>query len=269
VWPFEETAAPLSFDRPEIFNVVSEDAKITDPVEGRLAPAMAPAEWRLLGWLEREGFAYDLYSETELHFGRIPLDQYEVVILNTHNEYFSKEMYFQVKEWVYARGGKLVYFGGAGMQAEFDFDDEYTIRCRQELIAEQRKESAACLLGIEYTHEGFQSGAPFRVLDASHWVFANTGLRNGALFGKKSLHERCPGGASAHELDKISADSPPNLQHLAKGTNANETGADMTYYETESGGAVFAVGSLAWTLSVVVDEGASRITANVLRRFLG
>ena len=115
VWPFEDFAAPLSFDRPELFNVVPEDAKITDRVEGRLQSAMAPAEWRLLGWLEREGFAYDLYSETELHFGRIPLDEYEVVILNTHNEYFSKEMYFQVKEWVYQRGRQVDLFwrGGA------------------------------------------------------------------------------------------------------------------------------------------------------------
>lgn len=267
-WPFEDFAAPLSFDRPELFNVVPEDAKITDPVEGRLESAMAPAEWRLLGWLEREGFAYDLYSETELHFGRIPLDQYDVVILNTHNEYFSKEMYFQVKEWVYQRGGKLIYFGGAGMQAELEFDDEYTIRCCQELIAPHRNEAAARLLGIEYTHDGFQSGAPFRVLDASHWVFANTGLANGDLFGVHSLHERCPGGASAHELDKISPDSPTNLQHLAKGANDDNTGADMTLYETASGGAVFAVGALAWTLSLVVDEPASRIAANVLRRFV-
>ena len=95
-----------------------------------------------------------------------------------------------------------------------------------------------------------------------------TGLQQGDLFGINSLHERCPGGASAHELDKT-ADSPANLQHLAKGANADNTGADMTYYETESGGAVFAVGALAWTLSLVVDEPASRITANVLRRFLG
>ena len=41
----------------------------------------------------------------------------------------------------------------------------------------------------------------------------------------------------------------------------------MTLYETESGGAVFAVGSLAWTLAIQVDDQISRVTANVLRRF--
>ena len=105
-WPFEVTGAPLSFDRPELFNVIPEGTQITDPVDGRLESAMAPAEWRLLGWLEREGFAYDLYSETELHFENIDLSQYKVLILNTHPEYWSVEMYRRVKKWVYKEGGR-------------------------------------------------------------------------------------------------------------------------------------------------------------------
>jgi hypothetical protein len=266
-WPFAVSGAPLSFDRPELFNVVPEHAQITDPVDGRLESAMAPAEWRLLGWLEKEGFAYDLYSETELHFGRIDLAKYKVLILNTHPEYWSVEMYRQVKAWVYERGGKVLYLAGCGLYAEVEFDDEQTMRCRQEGRTDLRGESEAKLLGIAYTHSGYQSGAPYRVLNSEHWVFAGTGLRNGDLFGKRSLHERCPGGASAHELDKIGADSPPNIQHLARGDNDGGQGADMTLYETESGGAVFAVGSLAWTLAIQVDEQVSRITANVLRRF--
>jgi N,N-dimethylformamidase len=39
-------------------------------------------------------------------------------------------------------------------------------------------------------------------------------------------------------------------------------------FETPGGGAVFSAGSLCWTLSIIVDEGVSRVTANVLRRFL-
>jgi hypothetical protein len=61
--------APLSFDRPEPFNHIDSDERITDPIEGRQACHLAPAEWRLLGWLEREGFDYDFYAETQLHDG--------------------------------------------------------------------------------------------------------------------------------------------------------------------------------------------------------
>ena len=59
-WEFQDDEyLPLSFERPEPGNVVREHEEVTDAIEGRLPCAMAPAEWRLLGWLEREGFGYD------------------------------------------------------------------------------------------------------------------------------------------------------------------------------------------------------------------
>jgi hypothetical protein len=154
------------------------------------------------------------------------------------------------------------------MYAEVEFADEQTILCRREGEHAQRGESEANLLGLAYTHSGFQSGAPYRVIDPDHWVFDGTGLARGDEFGSRSLHERCPGGASGHELDKICADSPANLEHLAKGTNPGDTGADMISYETESGGRVFSVGSLCWTLSLPIDDGVSAVTANALRHLL-
>jgi hypothetical protein len=263
-----DVSAPLSFDRPEPLNFVPADAEVADPIEGRLAPAMAPATWRLLGWLEREGFPYDLYADTQLHFGQVPIDQYKVLILDNHPEYWSREMYVRVKDWVWNRGGRLLYLGGCGLYAEAELPDESTMLCRVEGKTDLRRESGAQLLGVAYTHTGFQSGAPYRVLDEAHWAFAGTGLKNGALFGRHSLHERCPGGASGHETDKLSSDSPPNLRHLARGVNLNEGGADMVLFETPSGGAVFSPGSLCWPLSLLVDDAVSQITGNVLRRFV-
>jgi len=268
VWPFEETGAPLSFQRPEVMAAVPEDDQITDPIQGRMGSAFAPGEWRLLGWLEREGFDYDLYSETELHFGGLNLDDYKVLVLNNHSEYWSPEMYARVKKWVFERGGKLMYLGGCALYAEVEFVDESTMLCRREGYFDLRGESPAALLGIEYTHGGFQTAAPYRVIDDQHWAISGTGLKKGDLFGHDSLHERCPGGASAHETDKIAATAPPNLVHLAKGENPDGEGSDLVIFETSSGGAVFSVGSLCWTLSLPIDDGVSAITANVLRRFL-
>jgi len=188
-------------------------------------------------------------------------------VLNTHPEYWSKQMYSRVKRWVYEGGGRLVYLGGCGMLAEVEFVDESTMLCRQEDRRDLRRESEAKLLGVAYSHSGYQTGAPYKVLDGSHWVFDGTGLGAGACFGYASLHERCPGGASGHELDKISPESPANVRHLAKGLNPEDTGADMVMFETPSGGAVFAAGSLCWTLSIIVDKGVSNVTANVLGRF--
>ena len=67
--------------------------QVTDPIAGRAACHLAPAEWRLLGWLEREGFDYDFYAETQLHVGQLDLDAYRVLIISTHPEYWSRQMY--------------------------------------------------------------------------------------------------------------------------------------------------------------------------------
>jgi hypothetical protein len=84
-------------------------------------------------------------------------------------------------------------------------------------------------------------------------------------FGTASLHRRCPVGASGHET---SPSSPPGIVRLAKGLNPDDGGAEMVLFATPSGGAVFSVGSISYVASLPVDEGVSRITANVLRRFL-
>ena len=58
------------------------------------------------------------------------------------------------------------------------------------------------------------------------------------------------------------------ISHLAKGENPDQSGADMVCFETPSGGAVFAAGSMCWTLSLPIDEGVSAVTRNVLMRYL-
>lgn len=279
-----EEYAPLSFDRPEILNHIPENVIITDPLEGRSECHVLPAEWRLFGWLEREGFSYDLYSETQFHFGTMDLDNYDILIISTHPEYWSSEMYFQLKEWVVHRKGKLLYLGGNGLNCAIEFLDPQTMKVRNGAhggsssemarIGKESRfdiyyESEANLLGVRCTETGIMTGAPYRVIDDSHWIFSDTGLNNGDLFGERCLHMRCPGGASGHETDKrSSSNSPPGTLLLAKGLNPDDGGGEITYYETESKGAVFSVGSISYPCSLPVDENISQITKNVLEHFL-
>jgi N,N-dimethylformamidase len=276
-----DSYAPLSFDRPEPINHLDPAEKITDPIEGRAACHVAPAEWRLLGWLEREGFAHDLYAESQLHFAPLDLTKYRVLILSTHPEYWSRRMFDRVKHWVFNEGGKLLYLGGNGLNCEIDLHGD-AMTCLNTNItslhpegmggAESRfgrlHESEASLLGVVFDPRGMMTGAPYRVVDDSHWAFAGTSLKNGDLFGTRSLHMRCPGGASGHETDKISPSSPKNTHLLAKGTNPDDGGAEMTLFDTVTGGAVFSAGSICYPSSLPVDAALSQVTANVLRRFL-
>jgi N,N-dimethylformamidase len=290
VWrPRDGEYAPLSFDRPEPHNHLLESAEVTDPVPGRVQCGQAPGEWRLLAWLEREGYDYDLYADAQLHDGTLPLDAYRLLVVPVHPEYWTREMYLKVKQWVFERGGRLAYLGGNGLNCEVTLDADGAIRClthvysvtgemgghsmeHPEIEYESRMhrtlESEANLLGVVCSSAGIMTAAPYRVTDASHWAFAGTGLRNGDLFGEQTLHERVPGGASGHETDKRSASSPANALLLAKGINPGNGGAEIVYHEPGLGGAVFSVGSITWVAALLADKNVSRITRNVLERFL-
>src|SRR5262245_61276656 len=191
-------------------------------------------------------------------------------------------MYEQVKRWVYERVGQLIYLGGNGLNCEIEVLDEGTIRCKNYMAATDGRmgmvdpasgvylesrfhrtvEAEASLLGVVTTETGIMTGAPYRVLNAGHWVFTGTGLHDGDLFGVASLHERCHGGASGHETDKMSPHSPPDTMLLAKGLNPDDGGAEMVYYETASGGTVFSAGSITYPASLLVDAPLSAMQAN-------
>ena len=188
-------------------------------------------------------------------------------------------MYRRVKEWV-GRGGRLMYLGGNGINCEVEISDDGSamavkngdardvVRRGLESRFHLTGESEASLLGIVFDDRGIMTSAPFKVTDETHWALQGTGLKNGDIFGSDSLHMRCPGGASGHETDKVSKSSPSNVKVFAKGTNSGEGGADMITYDNEKGGGVFAAGSITWPSSILLDEHVSRITANVLARFL-
>jgi hypothetical protein len=274
-WKSAAEFAPLSFDRPEPYNHVPAHVECTDPIEGRQACHLAPAEWRLLGWLEREQFAYDLYADYQLHAGTLDLDAYRVLILNTHPEYWSAEAYRRVKRWVFERGGRLLYVGGNGLNCAVEYlDNGRAMRCLNRWPAGYESrfhahvESEANLLGVVFTDPGAMTVAPYEVVDAGHWVFAGTELRRGDRFGLKTLHERYGDGASGHETDKLSPHSPREAHLLARGLNPDDGGAHMVHFETPGGGAVFSAGSITFPTALLCDEPCSTITVNVLRRFL-
>ena len=67
--------------------------KITDVIKKIGSEHLVAGEWRLLGWMEREGIKYDLYAENQFDDGTLNLDEYEVLVLSTHPEYWTINMY--------------------------------------------------------------------------------------------------------------------------------------------------------------------------------
>lgn len=272
---------PLSFRRPDPDNAIPLDEQVDGPISTRAGAHLAAADWRLLSWLERHGHSYDLYAESQLHRGEVPLDEYRVLILGCHPEYWSWPMFDAVRRWVFERSGRLMYLGGNGLNCEVELNPDDTMLVHNGDVRKlgpmtgpewsrfgNRRVPEATLLGVGYDPRGLLTAAPYEVIAPDHWAFAGTGVAAGDLFGTKSLNARIPGGASGHETDKISPNSPPGTELLARGRNADGGGAHIAYFATNSGGEVFSVGSIAFTSALLVDRVVSGLTANVLRRFL-
>jgi len=278
---------PLSFERPCRFSSVPRDEVPTDPIEGKEESHTVSAEWRMLAWLEAEGYDYDLYADYQLHDGTLALDAYDAFVVHTHPEYWSRRMYERTRDWVFEREGRLAYLGGNGLNAEVEYVDESRMRVNNDAtrvptVADPTAipedgyesrfhytvESEGTLLGVVYTEVGITTAAPYEVRDPDHWAFEGTGLAAGDRFGEETLQTRCAGGASGHETDKVSAFAPEGTRLLAKGLNPDGGGAELVHYGTESGGAVVSAGSITWPAALFVDDDVATITRNVLDRFL-
>ncbi|WP_109467955.1 N,N-dimethylformamidase beta subunit family domain-containing protein [Albibacillus kandeliae] len=62
-------------------------------------------------WAEKEGFGFDIITQTDLHYRPEILDNYSCLVTVGHDEYWSWDMRKTVEEWV-EKGGHFSRFGG-------------------------------------------------------------------------------------------------------------------------------------------------------------
>lgn len=234
---------------------------------------LTQAELHVLRWLERNGWEFDLISDWDLHHEPGILDDYQAFMLHTHPEYWSEAMYDQLDGYL-ARGGNLAYIGGNAIDLKVVVSgtvlevrtqgDPHQLNGEPGGYWRNLGHPQTSLLGLAYDAYGYHTYAPFEVLLADHWAFEGTGLAPGDLVGETGLNR---GKASGWETDKRGPGTPGNTLLLAKGTNPDNGGAEMTYFDHPGGGGVFSAGSITFGGSLVVDEKLSRILNNVLSRF--
>ncbi len=152
------------------------------------------------------------------------------------------------------------------------------------------------MLGTGFSAQGFDISSYYRRRPDSfnpRVKFIFEGIGRNELIGDFGL---VGGGAAGLELDRFdrALGTPPNalllasseghtdiylvvleeilINHPGLGGGENElVRADMVFFETPNGGAVFSTSSIAWCGSLSHDgyhNNVSRITDNVLRRFL-
>ena len=287
----DDAYAALSFERPEPFNVIPEGQDAEDPIPGFLESSLVAVEWRTLAWLEREGFSHDVYADKQLHDGELDLDDYRVLLISGHPEYWSREMIGKLERWLEG-GGRLLSLGGNSLNCEVEYPTPSSMRHLTFLdeggnalgmknpndesrpldsrLHRTLGRSEAEILGIATTIEGFGTGAPYGVVDPDHWAFEGTGLGQGATFGSLSLSQRSAGGASGWETDKTTIWTAPDVRIIARGTNPDNGGAELVVRTVGSaGGGVVSAGSITFAASLLVDPQLTAVTRNMVLRCLG
>ncbi|MDN7631588.1 N,N-dimethylformamidase beta subunit family domain-containing protein [Burkholderia cenocepacia] len=151
------------------------------------------------------------------------------------------------------------------------------------------------IFGVGMTAQGFDLSSPYIRTHASRDARAEFIFRgvDGNVIGDFGLNGN---GAAGNEIDRadFALGTPPHALILASshehtdvylalpedmldptptstGTQCHLIRADLTFFETNGGGAVFSTGSIAWAGAMAwnrYDNEISTITENVLRRFM-
>lgn len=258
----------------------------------------------VLGWLESQGHSPDVLTDIDFHDEGCDPGQYPLLVVGTHPEYWTPQMYDRLASYLDA-GGSLAYLGGNGVFETGEYVDDRTAMVfrlgmedgpREVALFRVQGRPERSLLGVA-TERCAVPGSPYVVRSAGHPLFAGTGLSDGDLIGAVGLNRHHSGGtgngaASGWEVDTsrgrgatgvpsscdlVEARLPPGgvppsalpagLVVLAEGVpDGGSPGADMTYHDHPGGGFVFSAGSLTFGGSLVVDAALGTLVHNVIHR---
>ena len=169
---------------------------------------LARAESWVLGWLEEAGYAFDVYTDLDFDAGIPDLNHYKALVLNTHPEYWTLQMFDRLEAYL-AQGGRLLYLGGNGLYERVAFIDgarklllrDNGINARDLFRSLTPPRPERPILGVAYEGDNWSGDTslyrPYRVSLASHRFFAGAGVSNGDLIGASGRN----GAASGWEMD--------------------------------------------------------------------
>jgi hypothetical protein len=251
-------------------------------------------ELSLVRFLEKEGYDVSYTTDVDTHERGNLLSLHKGFLSTGHDEYWSWQMRDNV-EAARDNGVNLAFFGAnvAYWQIRFDSspitgDPDRTIICYKNQNSDPVSHSddtstrrlttvkfrshpvdrpEDSLVGVMYESDPVQSDIV--ISDASSWIFAGTGLKNG---------DHLP-GLLGYEVDRSSDHTPPGTQRLAHSPypfRGNTRYSDMVLYTAPSGSIVFATGTMQWSWGLVDPEiegkkyenpAVQKATRNLLRRF--
>jgi N,N-dimethylformamidase beta subunit-like, C-terminal len=263
-----------------------------------------PEQWEhgMMRWLRACGAEVDYCSNLDLHFDPALLDDYRLLLIVGHDEYWTWEMRDAVEAFT-RRGGNVAIFGANTCWWQMRLADQgRTMICYRDAIADpaaadgrperstvEWSSAPVCRPENAMTGLSFRLGAgcwelmsamldeAYTVRFADHWVFEGTGLTDGARFGR---------GCLGYETDAADIDESGGAPRVTgrDGTPGSFTvlaTADLRHWAaygqggaatmgvfTAGCGTVFNAGTVNWG-AALGDPVVARITSNVLDRLAG
>lgn len=252
----------------------------TDPLIKQVPAAsrhLTRAELWVLNWMQEHGFAYDVYSDLDWHYGIDAADDYESLVLNTHPEYWTLEMYNALKQFL-DNGGNLIYLGGNAIYEHVEVSpDGLTMHCfgihfHQGNLFREMGLSEDSLLGLRYVSTlDLSVGGPYTVRNKNRFCTGNIFV--GKVIGTRGWNippngtKLEQGAASGWETDRTNSPTGPLVEVLADDHNAYPNrgqGAQMIYYERPAGNFVLSAGSIRFGGSLILDGDLQTIVSNAM-----
>ncbi|MDX6562469.1 MAG: hypothetical protein QOD65_2283 [Gaiellales bacterium] len=252
----------------------------------------------LVAWLEESGFAVDYCTDLDLHQDIGLLDPYALLLSVGHDEYWSEAMRANLD--AFTRGGGNIAFlsGNIGGYRVHLTDGDTAMVCAK--VVPPSKEASAWerdeprefdpenrTTGVSIHNaggwwDGRREALGYTVQHAAHWVYDETGLADGDIFGDDAelplLGYECDGAEFDRRADGLAVatggQGTPDtffilgLAELGPGWSRYKPGAAATMgiFTTPRGGIVFQGATTDWPMLVPRNAHVARITHNVLER---
>src|SRR5438445_2600086 len=245
-------------------------------------------------WLERSGYDVTYSTDIDTHAHGGELKRHKAFLSPGHDEYWSKEM-FDAAEAARDTGVNLAFFNANAVywQVRFEpsaagvanrvmvcyrdaaIDPVYGPTTTTQWRSPPVNRPEQTLMGIQFsTQLHGNTNTAYVVTNSSHWVYAETGFKDGDVVP----------GIVGYEVDSfIPSYPPPNSpnQTLLSRSPVTDTGgatgfANSSIYQAPSGAWVFATGTTSWSWALdnidgshpLIDSRIQRATANILDAFL-
>jgi hypothetical protein len=271
-------------------------------------------DYPMVRWMESQGYDMTYVTSSDMEGDAQVLSGHKVFMNVGHDEYYSDNQRARLKNGI-ASGVNMAFFSAnnfyyrhvwsasaSGTPLRRMHTDKgaqtglATVEWKNLSPAQPENEIGGVMLN------GVANARPFLVSDASHWMYAGTGLKAYAGNGTTGVatsgaNQNALPGLIGYEFDSRASTSPglaPFVSFEPAGLttvghsfvpaadNGVAAWSDATLYTAPSGATVFAAGTMQWSYGVdngvpsgfcdcdhqVANEAARRVTKNIIDRFI-